>query len=413
MEYDINDLALGTEERDEALSWLREHDPVHWDEKNGFWLVTRHADVMSVSKDSQRFSSVPKGPWHVFDGSGVSIQALDGPEHHGKRRIVSGLFTPRMVARLETLAREVIDEAIDAVLPKGGCDFVDALAVPVPMRVIAELVGVADHDLERFRRWSDDMMLGVDGMGGDSIGGRQAEAMGAFMALFREEIAERRRAPRDDILTGLVQAADEGILRDGASSDSAGSDSGSGLGPAGGSEKLGEDELAFFGPFLVLAGNETTRHAIAHGMLTLFEHPDQLARLREDPSLAATAADEVLRWTTIVRAMRRVAMLDSDLGGKRIRAGESVVMVYASANRDASVFDDPFEFRIDRSPNEHLSLGIGPHYCLGANLARMELQVVLERIATRLPKLRLEPGTQVVAGEHSIVRAVEKMAVVF
>lgn len=235
-----------------------------------------------------------------------------------------------MVGRLETLARQVIDEAIDAVLPKGGCDFVDALAVPVPMRVIAELVGVAGHDLERFRRWSDDMMLGVDGMGDDRIGGRQAEAMGSFMALFREEIAARRRAPRDDILTGLVQAA-----------------------------------------------------------------------------------DEILRWTTIVRAMRRVAMMDSDLGGKRIRAGESVVMVYASANRDAAVFDDPFAFRIDRSPNEHLSLGVGPHYCLGANLARMELQVVLERVATRLPGLRLEPGTQVIAGEHSIVRAVEKMAVVF
>ncbi len=396
MEYDINDLTLGIDERDRALAWLREHDPVHWDEKNGFWLITRHADVLSVSKDSQRFSSVPKGPWHVFDGSGVSIQALDGPEHHAKRRIVSGLFTPRMVGRLETLARQVIDEAIDAVLPKGGCDFVDALAVPVPMRVIAELVGVAGHDLERFRRWSDDMMLGVDGMGDDSIGGRQAEAMGSFMALFREEIAARRRAPRDDILTGLVQAADEGRLRE-----------------APDSEKLGEDELAFFGPFLVLAGNETTRHAIAHGMLALFDHPDQFARLREEPWLAASAADEVLRWTTIVRAMRRVAMMDSDLGGKRIRAGESVVMVYASANRDAAVFDDPFEFRIDRSPNEHLSLGVGPHYCLGANLARMELQVVLERVATRLPGLRLEPGTQVVAGEHSIVRAVEKMAVVF
>ena len=125
MEYDITDLSLPVEERDRALSWLRENDPVHWDEKNGYWLVTRHADVLSVSKDSERFSSVPKGPWHVFDGSGVSIQALDGPEHHAKRRIVSGLFTPRMVARLEALARQVIDEAIDAVLPQGGCDFVD------------------------------------------------------------------------------------------------------------------------------------------------------------------------------------------------------------------------------------------------------------------------------------------------
>ena len=396
MEYDINDLELSVPERDRSLAWLREHDPVHWDEKNGFWLVTRHADVMRVSKDAERFSSVPKGPWHVFDGSGVSIQALDGPEHHAKRRIVSGLFTPRMVRRLETLARRVIDESIDAVLPRGGCDFVDSLAVPVPMRVIAEMMGVAGHDLERFRRWSDDMMLGVGAAGDEAIGGRQAAAMGSFMALFREEIALRRQAPRDDILTGLVQAADEGRLRE-----------------VPDSQKLGEDELAFFAPFLVLAGNETTRHAIAYGMLALLEHPEQLARLREDPSLIATAADEILRWTTIVRAMRRVAMEDSELGGKRIRAGESVVMVYASANRDAAVFEDPFAFRIDRAPNEHLSLGIGPHYCLGANLARMELQVVLERVVARLPGLRLEPGTQVAAGAYGIVRAVEKMPVLF
>ena len=396
MEYDIDDLSLSIEDRDHVLAWLREHDPVHWDEKHQYWLLTRHADVLTVSKDSERFSSVPKGPWHTFDGRGVSIQALDGPEHHAKRRIVSGLFTPRMVARLEALARQVIDEAIDAVLPQGGCDFVDALAVPVPMRVIAEMVGVAGHDLERFRRWSDEMMFGVDSMGDDAIGARQAEAMGSFMALFREEIAERRRAPRDDILTGLVQAADEGRLRE-----------------APDSEKLGEDELAFFGPFLVLAGNETTRHAIAHGMLALLERPDELARLREDPSLVATAADEVLRWTSVIRAMRRVAMVDAELGGKQIRKGESVVMVYASANRDAAVFDEPFEFRIDRSPNDHLSLGIGPHYCLGANLARMELQVVLERVVTRLPGLRLEPGSELVAGDHSMVRAVEKMAVLF
>jgi len=148
-------------------------------------------------------------------------------------------------------------------------------------------------------------------------------------------------------------------------------------------------------------------------MLALFEHPEQFARLQADPSLVETAADEILRWTTIVRAMRRVAMADTELGGKRIRAGESVVMVYASANRDAAVFEDPFAFKVDRSPNDHIALGIGPHYCLGANLARMEIRVVFERVLARFPNLRLEPGTQPVATEHSIVRAVEKLPVVF
>ena len=396
MEYDIQDLTLASSERDEALAWLREHDPVHWDAKNEFWLVTRHADVIEVSKNPSLFSSIPKGPWHAFDGSGISIQALDGKEHLAKRRIVSGLFTPRMVRRLEALAYRVIEEAIDAVLPQGGCDFVDSLAVPVPMRVIAEMVGVEGHDLERFRRWSDEMMFASDRAHPEAVSARQADAMASFMALFGEEIADRRRVPRDDILTGLVQAADEGHLRQ-----------------APDSEKLGDDELRFFGPFLILAGNETTRHAIAHGMLALFEHPEQFARLQEDPSLVETAADEILRWTTIVRAMRRVAMADTELGGKRIRAGESVVMVYASANRDAAVFEDPFAFKVDRSPNDHIALGIGPHYCLGANLARMEIRVVFERVLARFPNLRLEPGTQPVATEHSIVRAVEKLPVVF
>jgi cytochrome P450 family 142 subfamily A polypeptide 1 len=396
LEYDINDLTVSIPERDECLAWLRANDPVHWDAKNGFWLLTRHADVVSVSKNSETFSSVPKGPWHVFDGSGISIQALDGREHLAKRRIVSGLFTPRMVKRLEALAHDVIDDAIDKVLPHGRCDFVDSLAVPVPMRVIAEMIGVAGHDLESFRRWSDEMIFGVDAAGDEVMGAQQAQAMASMISLFREELEARRKEPRDDILTGLVRAADEGRLTQ-----------------APDSEKMGEDELAFFGPFLVLAGNETTRHALAHGMLALLEHPDQLDRLRRDPALYATASDEVLRWTSIVRAMRRVAMKDTEISGVPIHKGESVVMIYASANRDETVFDAPFEFRVDRSPNEHVALGIGPHYCLGANLARMEIAVVLERIITRLPGLRLEPGTQLVADDHSIVRAVEKMPVVF
>jgi cytochrome P450 len=394
VEYDITDFDLPVEARDEALTWLRANDPIHWDEKNGFWLVTKHADVLAISKDTELFSSVPKGPWHAFDGSGISIQALDGPEHHDKRRIVSGLFTPRMVRRLEDLARRVIEEQIDAVLPQGGCDFVDSLAVPVPMRVIAEMVGVPDHDLERFRRWSDEMVLSI---GHEPHGEmpRGAEAMGQMTQLFMAEIAARRKEPRDDILTNLVAAADAGRLRE------------------EGSRTLGENELAFFGPFLVLAGNETTRHAISWGMLALLEHPEEMERLRADPSLMPSAADEILRWTTIVRAMRRVALRDTELRGKRIAAGDSVVMIYASANRDEDVFDDPFRFRIDRSPNEHVALGTGPHYCLGANLARMEIQVVMERILARLPGLRLEPGTKPACGEHAIVRAVEKMPVVF
>ena len=193
-----------------------------------------------------------------------------------------------------------------------------------------------------------------------------------MMGLFRKEIEARRAEPRDDILTGLVQAADQGMLGD-----------------SPGRDGLGEDELGFFGPFLVLAGNETTRHALSWGMWALLDHPDELERLRADPSLLPTAADEILRWTTVVRAMRRVAMRETTLGDKTIREGDSVVMVYASANRDPAVFEDPFAFRVDRSPNEHVALGMGSHYCLGANLAKMEIRVVIERVLA-LPPRRLQ-----------------------
>ncbi len=376
--YDILAPIHDTRERDLALAELRRECPVYWDEENQWWLVTRHADVREVSRDPKRFSSEPKGPWHVGELH-FSMQAMDGKPHLRHRNVVSRAFTPRMASQLYERAQRYTDEAIDALEGESSTEFVTNLAVPVPMRVIADMLGVADGDMEMFREWSDALILAASG-------NQDAESMEHSAPLIAElgeyisrKVDERRAQPVDDILSRIVRAADDGILADRPGEDV---------------DVLDSDEAKEMALFLLIAGNETTRNAISQGMLALLQHPEQCERLRADPSLWGTAADEILRWSTPVRAMRRVAMYETELRGQKIREGESVVMVYASANRDESVFDDPHAFRVDRKPNEHVSFGNGPHFCLGANLARMELRAALERILAQLPNMRLADGIE-------------------
>ena len=362
--------------RDEALAVLRRDDPIQWDESNQWWLLTRHADIREVSRNPEVFSSEPKGPWHVAEHR-YSMQAMDGKAHLRHRNVVSKGFTPRMVTFLTERARRYADTAIDALDGKSSCDFVTDLAVPVPMRIIADMLGVEDGDLKRFREWSDAMIGGMTDAGPEQLA-RSMELIGQLQAYIGEKVEQRRCDPRDDILSKIVSAGDAGLLEDAPAGDD-----------ASGSNRFDPDEIKDMALFLLVAGNETTRNGISQGMLALLQHPAERDRLMADPSLWDTASDEILRWTAPVRAMRRVAMIDTTLAGQRIRAGESVVMVYASGNRDETAFEDPHRFKVDRSPNEHLSLGFGPHYCLGANLAKMEIRVTLERILARLPGMRL------------------------
>lgn len=379
------------EERDAALTRMRREAPVHWDEREGWWILTRHADVREVSRRPELFSSVPRGPWHVFEGH-FSMQAMDGKEHLRHRNVVSRAFTPRMVSMLEERAAGYIDEAIDALRDRSGCEFVQDLAVPVPLRIIADLLGVPDGDLDSFRRWSDAAVVA----GSSATAGQKAAAsapMADFRAFLVEAVAKRRAQPGEDLLSAIIQADDAGLLSNDLS--------------------MSENEVVDFALFLLIAGNETTRNAISQGMLALFQHPEARRRLSQDPSLWSTAADEILRWTSPVRAMRRVAMRDTELGGRRIRAGDSVVMIYASANRDEEVFEAPFEFRVDRTPNEHIAFGIGPHYCLGANLARLEVRIALGRILERLPGLRPAPGTAPTQTPSALIDGLDALPVVF
>ncbi len=375
LHYDVLAPVHEPTERDRALEQLRRTDPIHWDEKNGWWLCTRHADVRFVSRHPEIFSSEPKGPWHVAEHR-FSMQAMDGEPHLRHRNVVSRAFTPRMVSALAERAGRYADEAIDALEGRSRGEFVTDLAVPVPMRIIADMIGVADGDLGRFREWSDAMIGGTNPDGDAAAFARTAALVAELRAYIGRKVEERRAEPRDDVLSRIVEAGDAGLLRDA-------------LGGSHPENALDPDEIKDMALFLLIAGNETTRNGISQGMLALLEHPDEKARLTADPSLWETAVDEILRWTSPVRAMRRTALRDTELSGRRFREGDSVVMVYASANRDESVFEDPHTFRADRTPNEHLSFGFGPHYCLGANLARLEIRVTLERVLARLPGLRL------------------------
>jgi len=360
-----------------ALAELRRDDPVHWEEDPGWWLITRHADVKHVSRHPEIFSSEPKGAWHAFE-SQFSMQADDGPRHHVTRNVVSRAFTPRAVARLEENALRYTDEAIDAVIARGSCDVVEDIAVPVPMRVIADLLGLAS-EIELFHAWIRALSAAMNSDLKLRDPGEEAVAR-EFARYIRAVVAERTARPGEDLISVMLAHRDEGVF------ESFARDPFPGVPP-------GDGVLGFIS-FLVAAGSETTRHGIAHGIRVLAEFPEQRERLRARPVLMPGAVEEILRWTTPVRALRRTAVRDVELRGRSVRAGDSLVLLYLSANRDEDVFADPQAFRIERRPNDHVSFGFGTHFCLGANLARMEMRVALARILERLPDLRPEPGSK-------------------
>lgn len=376
--------------RDRSLARLRQEDPIHWDAENDWWLVTRHADIRAISSQSALFSSEPRGPWHAIEAR-FSMQAMDGRAHLRQRNVVSRAFTPRMVSELTRRAEHYAEEALDALGTRRDAEFVSDLAVPVPMRIIADMLGVADGDLENFRRWSDATVVAGGGAATDAQRTQAAADIAHFHAYLEEVVAKRRAQPGDDILSQIIRAGDEGRLD--------------------ATLALEDDEVRDFAFFLLIAGNETTRNGISQGMLALFEHPEQRRRLTAEPAHWATVPDEILRWTSPVRAMRRVALRETTLRDRTIQKGQSVVMIYASANRDEEVFEAPDEFRVDRTPNEHLALGIGPHYCLGANLARMEIRVVLRKILERLPALRPVPGTTPQHTPSALIDGLESLPV--
>jgi cholest-4-en-3-one 26-monooxygenase len=361
----------------EMFKVLRAEDPIHWTEEKdgpGFWSITRHADLITVNREAQLFSSAEQGisiPDITPEGEMVREMMLymDPPRHTRYRRLVNKGFTPRMIGLLETGLRTKCHLILDEVVERGECDFVLDIAAELPLQAIAEMMGVPSDDRHKLFDWTN-RMIGIDDP--EFEGDRESAGEAATeLYLYANSLAtEKRKQLSDDILSKLLGAELDG-------------------------DELTETEFDMFFMLLSVAGNETTRNATSHGMRALLDNPEQFEKLKADRALLPGAIEEILRWATPVLHFRRTAMADYDLAGTTIRQGDKVVIWHISANRDETVFDDPFTFDIERSPNDHIAFGGGgAHFCLGANLARMELDLIFTEILDRLPDLQSNGETE-------------------
>ena len=354
----------------ETFRRLRAEAPVSWHPETdgpGFWSVTRWADVRAASLDQATFSSSRGGimlremPQERIEAQREFLTGME-PGRHGKhRRLVSGTFAPKVVRALEPRLRAVVRRTLDAVASRDVCDFVTEVACELPVIAICELLGVPVEDRDKIITWSNAMIGMDDPEYADDPSAAPIAAM--QLAMYANELAAlRRKEPRDDIVSELLRAEVEG-------------------------ERLTEAGFNAFVVILAVAGNETTRNLISGGLWLLCEHPEERARVQRDLSLLPTAIDEMLRYHPPVLHFRRTAMRDVELNGAQIREGDKVVLWYVSANRDEAVFRDPDRFDVGRTPNDHLSFGFGPHYCLGAALAHLEARVMFEELFDRFPAL--------------------------
>jgi cholest-4-en-3-one 26-monooxygenase len=365
-------------------AWLREQAPVYYSERAGVWGLTRHADLSWAERNPELFSSA-KGSRPIGYPQPSMIDA-DDPTHYRRRRLVSKGFTPRQIAAMEDHVRDIVTTLIDRMIAGGdSADLVRQFSAPLPMTLIGEMLGVGAEHLDQLQHWADVMVMLSDG---GELSHKAGEAFTEYVAYTTQVIEDRRKTPSDDLIGILVHAEIDG-------------------------GKLSFDELIGESLLLLVGGNETTRNVISGGLAELLRRPDQLARLREDPTLIPAAVEESLRWVSPVVNMARHTTRDVELHGTVIPADSTVMMLYGAANRDAEVFADPERFDAFRTPNQHIAFGTGPHFCLGSSLARLEIRVAFEEIVRRLPNLRLAPGAELVHGPSSFIRGLTAMPVEF
>jgi len=396
----------------ERTRWLRAHDPVHWSEPDQLWVLSRYEDVVYCSKHQELFTSA----MGVRPTNPVKLGLIDEgePRHTRLRGLINRGFTPRMVRKLETVFREITTDAIDAVVERGECELVESISVPLPLRLIAAMIGIREEDYDRFHQWSDAMIAAEGRLDDPEVMARAGAAFAAYAAYVTDIIEDRRRHPQDDLVSILVGAKDEGLLTrfsdDGrvAELGAHAPDSDPDLDP---DLDLHNDELIKLLVVLLVAGNETTRNAISGGVQLLIENPGERRRLVEDPSLMKSAIEEMVRLVSPVHSFSRTVVQDTELRGRKLEAGQKILLLYPSANRDETRFDEPDRFRVDRHPM-HVGFGIGSHFCLGANLARMEMRVAFEEILRRMPDLAYAAGGPVIE-PSALVRTCSEMHVRF
>ncbi|HVC71757.1 MAG TPA: cytochrome P450 [Acidimicrobiales bacterium] len=369
----------------EWFSYLRANAPVWWHEETdgpGFWCVTKYDDCVAVNREYETYSSARKAtfiwdlPDEAIEQQKLMMLNMDPPLHTRYRRLVNKGFTPRMVSQLEQTIHQTTDAIIDAVIETGRADFVTDIAAELPLAVIADLLGVPQEDRHNMFDWSNRMVGRLDPEyaedGGPELddGEFASQAAMELYAYAADLYAKKRISPHEDLMSVLTQVELEG-------------------------DKLSELELELFFLLLTVAGNETTRNLISGAMYTFFENPDQWLALRHDRSLMPKAVEEMLRYVTPVMNFRRQTTRPTELRGQKIGADEKVVFFHISGNRDEDIFETPQAFDISRSPNPHMAFGGGgPHFCLGANLARMEIRVMFEHLLDRIPDLHQDGDLQ-------------------
>ncbi len=372
----------------DAYRWMRSNEPVFRD-RNGLAAAATYQAVLDAERNPQVFSNTggirpdqPAMPYMID---------MDDPEHLLRRKLVNAGFTRKQVmdktAGIETLC----DTLIDAVCERGECDFVRDIAAPLPMAVIGDMLGVLPQDRATLLKWSDDLVCGLSASADEAALQAVMEAFAGYQGFAMETTVKRRAEPTGDLFSILVNSEVDG-------------------------QRMSDDEIVFETLLILIGGDETTRHTLSGGTEQVLRHPDQWQRLVADPELVPGAVEEMLRWTSPVKNMARTVMADNEFHGTQLRAGEKMVLLFESANFDESVFGDPENFRIDRQPNSHLAFGFGTHFCLGNQLARLELSTMLRRILQRLPDLRLAPeftDSALPLRPANFVSGLEAMPVVF
>ncbi|GIW40331.1 MAG: cytochrome P450 [Candidatus Binatia bacterium] len=362
----------------EAWTLLRREDPVHWfDRTEGepFWAVTKYEDIVYVGRNPELFVSGPRLviparplPPQPFEPPKTLIQ-LDPPKHGKYRKLIMKRFTPGALKKIhgdiERIAKKIVDDLLEEG-DEGECDFVEKISAPLPIAVIAWLLGVPEADWRKLFDWTNRLIGAEDPefQTSASPDDTAQQALGELFEYFTHLVEEKKRHPADDLVTLFAHAEVDG-------------------------EPLPWLDVLAWCLIIVVAGNETTRNATTGGMLALIEHQDELRKIQRDPSLLKTAVEEILRWTSPIIHFARTATRDTELRGRKIRAGDRLALFYPSANRDEEMFEDPFLFRVDRYPNPHLAFGVGEHYCAGAHVARLELEFAYKYFLPRIEEIEL------------------------